>query len=115
MIHIKDEICNKLNLIKTTITNDKRKNNKHFFVSATSNGTESGMRNQAGGLCRSHDMRLALKVSGKASSKSDTNRSPDILSLLSPFSVINFFKFKLSQNIIFIFLESISAIGRSRA
>uniref|UniRef100_A0AC35GJD1 Ephrin RBD domain-containing protein n=1 Tax=Panagrolaimus sp. PS1159 TaxID=55785 RepID=A0AC35GJD1_9BILA len=44
------------------------------------------MRNPSGGLCRSHDMRLALKVSGKSSSKTDTNRSPDILSLLSPFS-----------------------------
>uniref|UniRef100_A0A914Y0Q9 Ephrin RBD domain-containing protein n=1 Tax=Panagrolaimus superbus TaxID=310955 RepID=A0A914Y0Q9_9BILA len=58
---------------------------EYYFIS-TSNGTENGMRNPSGGLCRSHDMRLALKVSGKSSSKTDTNRSPDILSLLSPFS-----------------------------
>ena len=62
-------------------------NQRKKYVSATSNGTENGMKNSAGGLCRSHDMRLALKVSGKASSKSDINRSPDILTLLSPFSV----------------------------
>uniref|UniRef100_A0A7E4UYL5 Ephrin RBD domain-containing protein n=1 Tax=Panagrellus redivivus TaxID=6233 RepID=A0A7E4UYL5_PANRE len=59
---------------------------EYFFIS-TSNGTVEGMRNPAGGFCAKYDMRLALKVSGRAAGRSDVNRNPDILMLFAPVAV----------------------------
>uniref|UniRef100_A0AC34QVV7 Ephrin RBD domain-containing protein n=1 Tax=Panagrolaimus sp. JU765 TaxID=591449 RepID=A0AC34QVV7_9BILA len=59
---------------------------EYYFIS-TSNGTENGMRNTEGGFCRTHDMKLAMKVSGRATSKNDTSRNPDILMLFSPYPI----------------------------
>ncbi|KAE9550994.1 hypothetical protein FO519_005780 [Halicephalobus sp. NKZ332] len=59
---------------------------EYYFIS-TSNGSENGMRNTQGGFCRTHDMKLALKVSGRAMSKSDTSRNPDILMLFTAYPI----------------------------